>query len=248
MSNLSVEHLYGFFQRCLNLLFPPVCAGCQCIGEIFCATCAQVVEPIPATICSHCGNIQTQAVAACSICRTHASLYRAPTIMLSRASALYTHPLRAAIHELKYENNREIAPFLARYLVAAFALPCWQTVSQSIDAVIPIPTHITRKSERGYNQAELLAAEFCRRAHLDFRPKWVERIHYTRSQVGLNQRERRENVQNAFRAIPAVQGRTILLIDDLYTTGATFNACASAILEAGGQTVYALALATPNIT
>lgn len=249
MSNLSVERLYGLFQRCLSLLFPPVCAGCQRMGEIFCATCAQIVEPIPATICSRCGNIQAQAVAACFACRTQAaSPNGGRTITLSRAAALYTDPLRAAIHGLKYENNREIAPFLARYLAAAFALPCWQTMPQPIDAVIPIPAHSTRKSERGYNQAELLAAEFCQRVQLDFRPTWAERIRHTRSQVGLNARERHENIQNAFRAMPEVQGRTILLIDDLYTTGATFNACASAILEAGGQSVYALALATPNIT
>jgi len=256
--NLSIERLHGFFQHCLNLLFPPICVGCQRMGEIFCSTCSQVVKPIPATICSRCGKIQTHVIGThagpnariCSPCQTLIVNQASNTILItqSRAAAIYNHPLRDAIHALKYENCREIAPLLARYLIAAFAKPCWQSIPQPIDAVIPIPAHIQRKTERGYNQAELLATEFCQHIQLDFRPTWVERVHYTQSQVGLNQEERWINVQHAFRAMPEVQGRTILLIDDLYTSGATFNACASAIIEAGGRTVYALALATPNIT
>lgn len=214
------------------------------MGEIFCPTCAQSVEPLPPEICSCCGNIQTELIVCCTDCQIQIE-NAAFSIDFKRNAALYTHPIRSAIHALKYENCREMAPLLARYLVAAFAKPCWQNLPSAIDAVIPVPTHLDRKKERGYNQAELLATEFCRRTQLNLQPAWVERIEYKRSQVGLTMIERFENVQNAFLASSHVQGRTILLIDDLCTTGATLNACAAAIKDAGGRATYALALATP---
>jgi ComF family protein len=108
-----------------------------------------------------------------------------------------------------------------------------------------VPLHAERLRERGYNQAELLARAFCRQVGLPLRPRWLQRQRLTHSQVGLSAQERQANVAEAFSASAAVRGKSILVIDDVYTTGATLNACATAALAAGAANVVALALAIP---
>ncbi len=175
-----------------------------------------------------------------------------------RIAALHHTPLRESIHALKYENRRELADPLARYLVAAFIEPA--PVSAGItskgemasrigplDGVLPVPLHQERLVERGYNQSELLAQAFCVRLQLPLRTAWLTRQRATHSQVGLNAVARRTNVDDAFLANSAVQGKRLLLIDDVYTTGATMQACATALAQAGAAAVYGLALACPQL-
>jgi ComF family protein len=158
---------------------------------------------------------------------------------------LHTWPLREAIHALKYENCPELAQPLARYLIASYQSDDWQQISDSIEAVVPVPLHHERAVERGYNQSELLASEFCTAANLTLETQWLQRTKPTRQQVGLNPQERRDNVQDAFTAHGSVYGRTLLLIDDVYTTGATMEACAQAAMAAGATRVFTLTLAIP---
>jgi len=224
----------------LDLLFPPRCAGCEAPGQPFCDRCAQLVAPVPAAICAVCGRPQAAAVALCSQCRRGRS-----SLLIARAAALHAHPLREAIHALKYENRPELAEPLARYLAAVFQAPPWDVLPAPIDAVVPVPLHVQRREERGYNQSELLAASLCQATGLALQPAWLERIQATRQQVGLTAAERRQNVSGAFTAHSAVAGRALLLIDDVYTTGATLEACAEAATAAGARAVYALTLAIP---
>lgn len=163
----------------------------------------------------------------------------------SRAAALHTAPLREAIHALKYEDRPGLAAPLGRYLVAAFREEPWRSCAGEIDAVAPAPLHADRLRERGYNQSELLAAVLCDTCGLTLQPTWIERVRATRQQVGLNAAERQQNVAAAFRASSAVAGKTLLVVDDVYTTGATLRACAEAALAAGAVKVYALTLAIP---
>jgi ComF family protein len=167
-------------------------------------------------------------------------------LTLSRAAALHTHPLRPAIHALKYEQQPALAAPLARYLTANFRRPPWPELAAQIDAVVPVPLHTQRLAERGYNQSELVAAAFCAQVGLTCAPGWLARTRATRQQVGLGPLERRTNVADAFRATGEVAGRTLLLVDDVCTTGATFRACAVAAQAAGARAVYALALAIPQ--
>jgi ComF family protein len=132
---------------------------------------------------------------------------------------------------------------LARYLVVAFAEPFWLTLRASIHAVVPVPLHPQRSAERGYNQSELLAQVFADRCAIACEPGWIQRTRFTRPQVGLDMTARRHNVTDAFRAAPQVAGKTILLIDDVFTTGATLQACAEAARDAGARAVYGLTLA-----
>ena len=117
---------------------------------------------------------------------------------------------------------------------------------RSIDGVVPVPLSRERREERGYNQAELLASAFCYGVQLPLCSAWLVRQRATQSQVGLSAVERRHNVQGAFMAASAVAGKRILLVDDVYTTGATMQACAEAALNAGATAVYGLALACPR--
>jgi ComF family protein len=154
-------------------------------------------------------------------------------------------PLRQAIHAFKYEGQPELAPLLARYLVAVYSEPPWSTLPQPITAVVPVPLHEQRLAQRGYNQAELLAMNFSSAVGLSLQPAWLARIRDTCHQVGLGPGERHANVQDAFRATDAVAGHCLLLVDDVYTTGSTLRACATAALDAGARAVYALTLAQP---
>lgn len=226
----------------VDLLFPPACATCGKGGRRICATCAQLVTPVPDTICIQCGRVQATRRATCAQC-----LAAGPSpLQRVRAAALHTSPLREWIHLLKYEDRPDLAPDLARYLAAALSLPDWGGVRDRIDAVVPVPLHAQRRRERGYNQSELLAAALCRRSGLVLAPALLERQKETRSQVGLGALERQANVADAFTALSAAAGRHVLLIDDVYTTGATLRACAQALHEAGASQVLALTLALPD--
>jgi ComF family protein len=163
-----------------------------------------------------------------------------------RAATIHHGAIRQAIHGLKYEAKPELGVALAPYLVATFEQAPWRTLHDAIDAVVPVPLHAERLATRGYNQAKLLAQAFSDWVKLPLHSHWLQRQHYTQSQVGLNHQQRQANVADAFWAAPAVAGRTLLLIDDVYTTGATLQACAKAARVAGARQVYALALATPD--
>jgi len=242
------QHLQGWLQRvsrsCLDLLFPPSCVHCQRPGAPLCHLCAQKVEPTGSSICAYCGKVQSQPTLECAECH----LLLEKPLRFVRAAARYAGPMRQGIHGLKYDKRTELAPLLARYLVAEFAHSSWRTVYATLDAVVAVPLHAERLSERGYNQAELLARAFCQQVQLPLCADWIERQRATRSQVGLDAWERQENVDDAFLAGHHVHNKVILLIDDVYTTGATLRACAAAALAAGAQAVYGLALAAPART
>jgi len=174
---------------------------------------------------------------------------RATTVQppeMIRVAAIHTAPLRQAIHALKYGGQRELASPLARYLVAALLDVPWAAAYQRVDGVIPVPLHEDRRLERGYNQSELLAEAYCQRAKVPLATHWLARQRATRSQVGLTAAERQSNVDDAFVAAPAVLGKRIIVLDDVYTTGATLDACAHALVDAGAAAVYGLALACPR--
>ncbi len=110
--------------------------------------------------------------------------------------------------------------------------------------VVPVPLGVARKKERGYNQASLLAYPLALRFNLAYRPKALWRVRETKSQVSLNRQERQKNVSEAFKAgAKLVNEKTILVIDDVTTSGATLDACAVALLKAGAKKVYGLTLA-----
>jgi ComF family protein len=142
------------------------------------------------------------------------------------------------IHRFKYDGLFALARPLADMM--ALAWPTWQMPA---DLVLPIPLHPRRQRRRGFNQSFLLVDELQTRLDWNCRPGAIQRYRYTSPQTNLARDERLENVRGAFRADPVlVEGKRILLIDDVYTTGSTLSAAAEALLEAGAHSVSAYCL------
>lgn len=160
-------------------------------------------------------------------------------------AGMYEGPLQKLIRRLKYDEDQLTVGDIAPFMMNAFAL--FQADVLPIDAnpiVISVPLHSARQRKRGYNQAQLLARQFAKLAGLDTSDDILRRSRNTRPQFGLRKPERLENVQGAFVAgAKPVSGRTIIIIDDVFTSGATMTECASSLIAAGARTVVGLAAA-----
>jgi len=218
----------------LDLLFPPRCVGCRTVGEWLCPRCRAQIEFIHPPICPRCGRPVLHRPHLCAVCR------RAPPPLDGiRAVAYLEGVLREAIHRFKYENLQALAlplgRFLAEYL-ARHPLPA--------EVVVPVPLHPNREAERGYNQSALLARQLVQQVHLPMVEDSLQRVRETLPQVGLNVQERRENVRHAFLCVDErLRGKQVLLIDDVCTTGATLEACSTALRDRGVRSVWGLVLA-----
>jgi ComF family protein len=158
----------------------------------------------------------------------------------ARACGFYEAALRASVLELKREPH--IALRLARLMHATRQCPPINGAS----LIIPVPLHSERERERGFNQASLLARELARLGHLPLDEHCVvRRVHTERHRAGMDARARRDSVANAFaiRHPKSVASQRILLVDDVFTTGATVSACAAALKEAGAEEVFVLTVA-----
>ena len=226
-------HLYHLIWSGLDLLFPPACGGCGKIGSRWCDACQQSLVLLPELICDVCGEPQKTS-GICGKCKQSRPLYKA-----LRSWVVFKDPMQTALHKLKY--RRDIG------LGDALALPLAQYVSAlnwDVELLVPIPLSAKRFSERGYNQADLIARPLAMIHQWKYVPNALRRTKHTRTQVGLNALQRLENVQNAFIANQHfVRNRKVLLIDDVATTGATLNSASRALIEAGASHVYALTAA-----
>lgn len=160
-----------------------------------------------------------------------------------RSTALFDGPLRRAIHRLKYRSCRYAARSLAELLIAPTSTLDLQSARAGPALVLPVPLHPERERERGYNQAALLGQPLAEALNLPFHRHLLQRVKLTSPQVGLSRRQRRENLHNAFVAGAGLAGRSVLLVDDVTTTGSTLASAAQACLAAGARCVYAVTLA-----
>jgi ComF family protein len=218
----------------LDLLFPRWCIGCGREGDYICPDCRQHLPVITPPVCPVCGRPQSQGV-LCSDCRD------APgRIDGIRAPFVFDGVIRQAVHELKYRNLRALAPLLAGWLydyLVANPLPA--------DVLLPVPLHRKRLRDRGYNQSALLAGELGRRSGLPVLSDGLLRRRYAAPQArSAGIEERQNNVAAAFMCPGGrFRGRQVLLIDDVSTSGATLNACAGVLKDAGAATVWGLVIA-----
>jgi len=232
-----VDKLYGVRQwthALLNFILPPTCANCGHVGALICADCLAEMPWLRGQRCATCGRKTASAQQVCDACRR-----RPPRLRQVQAALAYDDPLKRVIHRLKYERMFALAAPLADLMLTA-----WPDWFGDFDALVPVPLHAERQRARGYNQSTLLAERLAARLGLVVAEELLQRTRYTPPQVGLNAAERLDNVRGAFTAATAgVVGRHILLIDDVYTTGATTLAAADALLLAGAGSVSAYCLA-----
>jgi ComF family protein len=232
----------------VDLLFPRTCAACGRPSERpFCAACAPLVEELPAWRCPRCADPLPPPPSTRAAMPGQPQLAPPPRCPACvRAPAPFSHVLVAwahggavatAVHRLKYQGRREVAGALGGLIAARFAGEL-----AAADLVAPVPLHPDRRRERGFDQALLLARGVARGAGVKLEPTLLSRTRRTRQQVGLPRAERRANVFGAFVARPC-EGRRVVLVDDVLTTGATAASAAQAVLDAGAAGVRVLVVA-----
>jgi ComF family protein len=230
--------------RWLNLLldavFPADCEACGAplpLGDRpgLCASCRDTMRPPPEPLCVRCGVpfATSDASTTCAGCLRHP-----PAFATARAAALYLsadgglNPLAAAVRALKYRQRRNLAPALGDLLAERYPFG-------PRALLVPVPLHRSRLRARGFNQALLLARVLGRRRGLRLAPRLLVRTRATEVQVGLVATERRRNLRAAFavRRPVSLAGRSIVLVDDVLTTGATAHACAAVLRAAGAPRI-----------
>jgi len=209
-----------------DLLFPPRCGLCGRDATLLCDACIAALPVAEGRRCERCW-MPVQSANLCAHCRE-----TPPTFASLRASFVMDAGARRLAHELKYEGLTSLAEPMGRVMFERLVRP-------EADLVVPLPLHRSRERSRGYNQAALLAREIARHTGVPLDVRAARRVRATAPLVKTMHREERlAIVRGAFSARrDAVEGREIVLVDDVVTTGATLDACCEALLEAGAATV-----------
>jgi ComF family protein len=230
--------VYSLSRILVDVLFPRICCGCneRILAEqrIVCESCERKLRPLREPLCPRCGLENSPAAAGgkCPSCP------RGEIFFVSvRAVTPYTGVACHILEKFKYRARAEYADFIAPHMARVCKK---QFIGIAFDCIIPVPLHHTRRRERGYNQSALLARHLGRDLSIPVHEHSLRRVRPTPSQTRLSRQERRENVEGAFATRGDVGGKTILLVDDVYTTGATLNECARVLRNSGAEYVYGL--------
>lgn len=230
---------FSLFSSALDYLFPPYCLLCESrhicqAGCFICRSCVDSISFITHPFCSQCGKpfyTQSDRDHLCGNCLTHDSYF---TIV--RALGKYDGSLKKIVHLLKYKQKFAVEEILA------LLFDVYQNIDInfcSYDFSIPVPLHRSRLRQRGFNQAVVVGNVLRRKHNIPLHRLALQRTVATPPQVRLQGKERMKNVRNAFKVRDAalVQRKSILLLDDVYTTGATMNECARVLRDAGASRV-----------
>ncbi len=158
---------------------------------------------------------------------------------MMRSWAVFDSPVQNGLHTMKYRRNIGLGEALA-FQMAEFV----SSLDWKVDLLIPVPLGKKRLKERGYNQVALVAEPLAYHTGIPYRPQALWKARETRSQVGLNVDQRHQNVLKAYQAdAPSVKGKSVLIMDDVSTTGSTIISCTEALLSAGAREVFAITIA-----
>ena len=237
------------FDSMVTLLFPSDCRLCglplaSSSHLPVCSECLNSIEPISGGRCLLCGERLFSGIeqALCGECLTER-----PPFEKASAYGSYDGGLRELIHLLKYEHVRPAATVLGRMLAEAVTDLAPDFDMDHLPLVVPVPLHATKLRQRGFNQSELITNAMIKQQPLGLRlelaPELLVRKRATESQVGYTRQQRLANLRGAFRADGAVNGRDILLVDDVFTTGTTVSECTRVLRRGGAERVWVATVA-----
>jgi ComF family protein len=241
--------LSGLWISVRQLLLPAHCAACEAPAPVertlpLCERCGKTLADLIASghcpLCGRSAGPYTTTPEGCYFCREFPVRFSAAVRV-----GPYQAPLRRLILRCKRERRPEIGEMLGRLLAERLALAPWADL---VDVVVPVPLYWTRRLGRGYNQAEILARALAGAIGRKVR-RQLARVRATPHQTGLPSNERHENVRGAFavrRGGAGVEGKRVLLVDDVMTSGTTVDECTCALKEAGARDVYVAVVATAD--
>lgn len=231
--------IHKLWEMALNLVFPPRCPVCdrpvRLPEHLICRDCRETLRYIRPPYCLKCGkHIKNAGEEYCFDCAQKRHFY-------DRGKALYEYSgIQASVYRFKYQGRQEYAVFYGEEIAAR--LGGWIR-GLGAQALVPAPLHRQKLRSRGYNQAELLARQIGRHTGIPVRTDLVERIRKTIPQKELGDKQRQNNLKKAFKFTGNdVKLSTIIIIDDIYTTGSTIDEIAKVLKQSGIRRVYYIAL------
>lgn len=230
----------SLFKAFLDIVLPPVCYVCgkPCSGKYgLCEMCLEKIRRITPPACAKCGRKLHSDVSICGDCSVKNSY-----IEKGWCACYYEGSIKECIHLFKYNG------YLG--LVDIFRDITLDSVKRNVevkdaDIIVPVPIYSTKKRERAYNHAEVIARAISKNISIPVDSRNLKKIRWTKSQSELDRQKRLENVKGSFIVVDknAFLDKNVILVDDVYTTGATINECAKTLKNAGVNKVYFLALA-----
>lgn len=233
---MKLKYLKKIIDKMLGLVYPSSCIICDKIlnkHELWiCKNCQVKVSYVSSPTCFKCGKeINDEEDEYCADCMEHGRSY-----VCGFPAINYEEPFKSAITSFKYKNNRDNAIFFAGEIIKTRGREIKEI---SPEVLIPVPVHREKEKIRGYNQAELIANALGEYLNIPVDAKILHRVSNTSPQKNLDPRAREKNLCNAFKVNDTYTKYTnVLLVDDIYTTGATIEACTKVLMKKGIKNVY----------
>lgn len=238
-----MNFLHSLWNQVLDTLLPPRCVACNVLTRetaSLCSNCWQNITFISKPVCARCGKPFPYSMGENAECM--GCILTPPLYSKARAAFAYNDASRRLVTHYKHYDKTHGTPLFTKLLHHAVA-----DLLPDVEVLVPVPLHFLRLLKRRYNQSALLANALANQTEKPALLHTLRRSRRTAQQAGLSRKARLENVTGAFH-VPKnkyrdIEGKTILLIDDVFTTGATITACTQALLTAGAKHVYVLTLA-----
>lgn len=229
---------FALLTKAKNLIFPNVCASCECIiGENLdlCNECNKKINFLTKHYCNVCGSVIAGNIYTCGKC-----IANPPQFKVLRSVFAYDQNSKNMIVNFKFFDNLNYVKIFAKWMYQTH-----KDIFHDVEVIIPVPLHRLRLFKRKYNQAALLAKELGKLSNLFYMPFVIKRLSNTKPQSGLSLKQREKNLRKAFSVYnkEVIKDKIVMLVDDVVTTGATVRSCAQAILDCGAREVRVLSLA-----